>query len=289
MKAVAAEPFLVSDPRRDTPESLRARMAQDGYLFVPGLVNRDAIRRARHDILAICAGAGWLAPGTKPDDGIAAPGVRHIAPQPGFMEVYTEVQRLESFHALAHDPGIVGVVRLIVEDEVLIHPRNIARIIFPEITAYTTPAHQDFIHIKGTPETYTCWFPLGDCPPELGGLAIMRGSHQQGIYQHDPALGAGGRGIDTAPLGHGWVASPLKEGDALFFHSRAVHRGLDNVTPNRLRLSCDFRYQAVSQPVHPSSLAPHHGQLTWEDIYAGWQSKEHQYYWRAQPLNVTER
>jgi ectoine hydroxylase-related dioxygenase (phytanoyl-CoA dioxygenase family) len=264
-------------------------MAQDGYLFVPGLIDREAIRRTRRDILDICARAGWLAPGSNPDDGIAAPGVRHVAGQPGFMEVYTKVQHLESFHALAHDPGIVEVVRLVVQDEVLVHPRNIARIIFPEITTYTTPAHQDFIHIKGTPETYTCWFPLGDCPPELGGLAILRGSHRQGIFRHDPALGAGGRGIDTAPLGHGWVASPLQEGDALFFHSHTVHRGLDNVTLDRLRLSCDFRYQAVSEPVHPSSLEPHHGRLTWEEIYGGWRSEEWQYYWRQLPLRVTER
>jgi hypothetical protein len=42
----------------------------------------------------------------------------------------------------------------------------------------------------------------------------------------------------------------------------------------------------VSSPVHPSSLLPHHGQLTWEDIYAGWKSKRYQYYWRSLPVNV---
>src|SRR5438093_2453702 len=140
--------FLESSPGEEPPDTLRARMDAEGYLFVRRLVDPEAIFRVRHDVLAICARAGWLAPGTDPDQGIAAPGVRFVAGQPEFMQVYDEVQRLESFHALAHAPGILDVVWALVQDEVLVHPRNIARIIFPENVAYTTPAHQDFIHIK---------------------------------------------------------------------------------------------------------------------------------------------
>ncbi|HEV7215770.1 MAG TPA: phytanoyl-CoA dioxygenase family protein [Chloroflexota bacterium] len=283
-----AEPFVRSDPDREAPEALRARMAEQRYLFLPALIEHEAIRQARHDILAVCARAGWLAPGTNPDDAIAAPGVRYVAGQPEFNAVYGEIQMLESFHSLAHGQGILEVVHTIVQDDVLVHPRNIARVIFPENTAFTTPAHQDFIHIKGAADTYTCWFPLGDCPPELGGLAIMAGSHPEGVLPHVPALGAGGKGIVTEPLPYHWVASPLRIGDALLFHSHTVHKGLDNVTPDRLRLSVDFRYQGASAPVHRSSLLPHHGQLTWEEIYAGWNSRQYQHYWRDQDLNVSD-
>jgi ectoine hydroxylase-related dioxygenase (phytanoyl-CoA dioxygenase family) len=280
------EPFVPSKLGADSPEVLRARMDGQRYLFLPDLIDHTAIHEVRHDILAVCAQAGWLAPGTDPDEGIAAPGVRYVAGQPEFGEVYTEIQKLESFHALAHQPGILDAVRTIVQDDVLVHPRNIARVIFPQNIDFTTPAHQDFIHIKGAADTYTCWFPLGDCPPELGGLAIMAGSHPEGVLPHVPALGAGGKGIVTEPLTYHWVASPLRTGDALLFHSHTVHKGLDNVSADRLRVSVDFRYQAVSAPVHPSSLLPHHGQLTWDDIYAGWESKQYQYYWRSLPVNV---
>jgi ectoine hydroxylase-related dioxygenase (phytanoyl-CoA dioxygenase family) len=280
------EPFVPSKLGADSPEVLRARMDGQRYLFLPDLIDHTAIHEVRHDILAVCAQAGWLAPGTDPDEGIAAPGVRYVAGQPEFGEVYTEIQKLESFHALAHQPGILDAVRTIVQDDVLVHPRNIARVIFPQNINFTTPAHQDFIHIKGAADTYTCWFPLGDCPPELGGLAIMAGSHPEGVLPHVPALGAGGKGIETEPLPYHWVASPLRTGDALLFHSHTVHKGLDNVSADRLRVSVDFRYQGVSSPVHPSSLLPHHGQLTWEDIYAGWKSKRYQYYWRSLPVNV---
>jgi ectoine hydroxylase-related dioxygenase (phytanoyl-CoA dioxygenase family) len=280
------EPFVPSKLGADSPEVLRARMDGQRYLFLPDLIDHTAIHEVRHDILAVCAQAGWLAPGTDPDEGIAAPGVRYVAGQPEFGEVYTEIQKLESFHALAHQPGILDAVRTVVQDDVLVHPRNIARVIFPQNIDFTTPAHQDFIHIKGAADTYTCWFPLGDCPPELGGLAIMAGSHPEGVLPHVPALGAGGKGIVTEPLPYHWVASPLRTGDALLFHSHTVHKGLDNVSADRLRVSVDFRYQAVSAPVHPSSLLPHHGQLTWDDIYAGWESKQYQYYWRSLPVNV---
>ncbi|MGI8912216.1 MAG: phytanoyl-CoA dioxygenase family protein [Chloroflexota bacterium] len=282
-----ADPYLSSHPGAKSPAILRSRMAEQRYLFLPGLIDPAAIRQVRHDILAVCAQAGWLAPGTIPDDGIAASGVRYVAGQPEFDAVYKEIQKLESFHALAHQPGILDVVRTIVQDDVLVHPRNIARVIFPENTAYTTPAHQDFIHIKGAAETYTCWFPLGDCPPDLGGLTIMAGSHPEGVLPHVPALGAGGKGIVTEPLPYHWVAGPLHIGDALLFHSHTVHKGLDNVTADRLRLSVDYRYQGAAAPVHASSLLPHHGKLTWEDIYAGWQSDQYQYYWRRLPLTVT--
>jgi len=261
-------------------------MDEDGYLFVPGLVAPEAIRGVRHDILALCSQAGWLAPGADPDEGIAAPDIRYVAGQPEFMPVYTEIQKLESFHALAHQPGIVEAVRTLVQQDVLVHPRNIARVIFPQNVAYTTPAHQDFIHIKGTPDTYTCWFPLGGCPVEMGGLAVLAGSHKAGIFHHEPALGAGGRGIPIDPLPDLWKANPFRAGDALFFHSHLVHSGLDNRTSNLLRLSVDFRYQGVSQPVAKGSLEPHHGTLSWDEIYVGWKSTRYQRYWAEMSLRV---
>ncbi|MGH2350453.1 MAG: phytanoyl-CoA dioxygenase family protein, partial [Chloroflexota bacterium] len=52
--------------------ALRERMAADGYLFLPGLLNREEVRAARYDIMARLAEEGHLEPGTPPEDGIAA-------------------------------------------------------------------------------------------------------------------------------------------------------------------------------------------------------------------------
>jgi ectoine hydroxylase-related dioxygenase (phytanoyl-CoA dioxygenase family) len=98
--------------------------------------------------------------------------------------------------------------------------------------------------------------------------------------------GAGGQGIPDDLLRGGWRSGPFDAGDVVLFHSLNVHAGTPNRTQNRLRLSCDFRYQGVSQPVHHSSLKPHMMRFDWPYAYEGWQSKEHQYYWERMPLNV---
>lgn len=159
---------------------------------------------------------------------------------------------------------------------------------FPENTKYTTPAHQDFIHIRGTEETYTAWIPLGTCPKELGGLTVLAGSHRAGVYPVKPAFGAGGLGIDTEPLeadGLYWVAGDFDIGDAIFFHSHAVHKALPNQSSDRIRLSVDYRYQGCSKPVTEGSLLPHFNRMPWDEIYTDWKSTQYQYYWNAFDLN----
>ncbi|MCS6861630.1 MAG: phytanoyl-CoA dioxygenase family protein, partial [Abditibacteriales bacterium] len=209
-----------------------------------------------------------------------------VEPSPEYMAVYNEVMKLESFHALAHDAQLLAMFRRLIGEEVLVHPRNIARIIFPQNELYTTPAHQDWIHVQGTPETYTAWIPLSDCPQSLGSLAVLVGSHRFGIFPTHRAYGAGGRGIDTEGLGLTWAGSDFYLGDVLVFHSHTVHKALPNKDPQRLRLSVDFRYQGASQPITPGSLLPHFAQVTWEEVYARWRSTELQYYWQKFPLNV---
>jgi hypothetical protein len=260
----------------DRPAELRARAAGDGYLLLRGLLPPAAVLAVRRDVLALAAAAGWC-----DEAGLARPGVRFVVGQPEFDALYDRVQRLEGFHRLALHPRLLGLYRALFGEPVLAHPRNIARIMFPENNAYATPAHQDVIYIHGTPETWTAWIPLGDCPRELGGIAVLVGSHRSGVYPTRPALGAGGRGIDVAGLPFPAAAADMDAGDVLTFHSHAIHMALPNSTRTRMRLSVDYRYQPAAQPVDASSLQPHHGRVSWEEIYAGWKSPEGRYYWRG--------
>src|SRR5688572_14870697 len=123
-------------------------MEREGYLFFRGLIPKDAIGAARAEILARCAEAGWLAEGTPVEEGFARPGLAWVEPQPEFMEVYNRVQHGEAFHALARNGPLLAMLWTLFGEEVLAHPRNIARIIFPENTKFTTPSHQDYIHIQ---------------------------------------------------------------------------------------------------------------------------------------------
>ena len=67
-----------------------------------------------------------------------------------------------------------------------------------------------------------------------------------------------------------------------------VHKSIPNLTENQIRLSVDYRYQPPSLPIEKKSITPHCEVLPWEEIYAGWKSKELQYYWQNYDLDFRE-
>ena len=133
------------------------------------------------------------------------------------------------------------------------------------------------------------WTPLGDCPMELGPLAVVEGSHKVGrVVDHHFSLGAGGQRV-TAPEKRGIPrCSDFEIGDTLLFGCLMVHGALPNLTEDRLRVSLDNRYQLDGQPVSENQLKPHLVDgLTWEEVYAGWPDDDPlQYYWRASQFEV---
>jgi hypothetical protein len=273
------QPFTVTTSREAAhPDILRERARRDGYVLVRGLVPPHDLLAVRAGILRCLMDAGWC------DEAARVPAElpRHAeGADPEFMALYDGVQRLETFHRLALHPAVVGLFATLWGEAVLPHPRNIARIMFPRHTGTTTPAHQDHLLIGGTPETWTAWIPLGDCPLALGGLAVMAGSHREPLLAVSPAAGAGGVSVNAEALEYPWVGGDLEAGDVLAFHSHTVHAALPNLTAERMRLSVDFRYQPLSHPVRADSLLPHYGRLSWDEIYAAWASADGQYYWRA--------
>jgi hypothetical protein len=282
------KPFIESTDIANDPQRLRERAGQDGCLFFRHLIDSAKLNAVRRDILEVLSDIGWLAPGRPLMDGIADLANKPVEGDPTFAVAYDRIQKIESFHDLAHDPALLAVLDRLFGEPTLVHPRNIARIIFPQNVKYTTPAHQDFIHIHGTPETWTAWIPLSDCPASLGNIEIMEGSHRSGIYETHAAYGAGGRGVDTDDLPFEWRGGDFELGDVLLFHSHALHRATHNESRDRLRLSVDYRYQGATQPVTRGSLLPHHGRLSWDEIYADWKSTERQRYWENMPLTIEE-
>ena len=280
--------FRPSNDLINRPDELRARLGEEGHLFFRGLLPRDEVMKVRRAILERCRDAGWLVEGTELMDGIVDPTKACVEPEPAFLAVYREVQKLEAFHTFAHRPELLGIVEAVLGEPALPHPNKIARFSFPQNVRHTTPAHQDFPFIQGTAETFTTWIPLGDTPRELGGLKIDAGTHRDRVYDHHISFGAGGMGIDPNSLADNWHSTDYQAGDVLLFHSMIVHQALPNLTPDRLRLSVDYRYQARSQPIAESNLAaPHTGQISWEEVYRGWSSTDLQYYWKKVDLAVS--
>lgn len=262
--------------------ALARRMARDGYLYLPGLLPTEAVAGVQADVAAIARDAGWLRADAPLAAAVADPDGFCIDPDPRYLEVLRRINRLESYHALKHHPALLGSVERLLGAPAFPHPRVLMRNIFPGEPEYTTKAHQDYPNVQGTTDVYTAWIPLIDCPSEVGGLQVARGSHQLGVLDFGIGNGAGGIEI-LDPLEGRWTGGPMRAGDVLVFHSLTVHKGIENRSA-RLRMSMDCRFQRVRDPFNPDNANPDGQPLRWEDVYAGWRSEALQYYWTRLPL-----
>lgn len=266
---------------------LRQRFEQEGYLYLPGLVDEQPLRTLRDDIAALCAEAGWLKPGSAADN-FEAWTMPAVEGEERYFEVYDRLQCLESFHSLPHHSALLQLMQALLGPTAFPHPLSVARLVFPDNADWATPPHQDYPNNQGTPDLFACWMPLHDCSLEQGALAIAPGSHRAGLLPLRFALGAGHRAIDEqqAPS-FDFVSSPMRAGDVLVFHSHTVHRALPNHS-SRMRVSVDYRYQREGEPLVAQSLQPHFARLDWPQVYANWQDSRLQYYWQELDCPLVE-
>ena len=283
----------VSNDAMNDPEELRHRISEEGYVFFKKLQDPDKLWALRREMLTTMQEGGWLVAGTDPMDGIADISTQCTEGDPEYTSVYHEVYKLEAFHRSGHWPEVVDMVGKIVGREVLPHPQKIARLWFPKYTAHTTPIHQDFVHFQGNFQTYTCWAPVGNCPIELGGLAILPGSHKVNkVMDHHFSLGAGSLCVNEDELSGEWHSTNYEIGDTLIFPALTIHKALPNLTEDRLRVSLDNRYQAVDDPIAEHMLEPHlnvFNSLQWEHVYHNWESDALKYYWKDRDLTVLSK
>ena len=236
---------------------------------------------------------GWLVPGTDVMDGIADISTRCTEGDKEYTDVYRRVYSLESFHRSGHWTEVMAMMEKVLDAEVLPHPQKIMRLWYPQYTDHTTPIHQDYVHFQGSYDTYTCWAPIGDCSMELGALAVMPGSHKiNAVRNHHFSLGAGALAIYEDELDGHWHSADFEVGDSLIFNSLLVHQALPNLTEDRMRISLDNRYQSVDVPIAEQMLTPHLSNLSdydWEQAYAGWETDDLKYYWKAYDLEVMKK
>lgn len=307
-------PFVVSSPG-DDPAVLRERIMKDGYLFLPALLPREEVLAVRAKFVEILRKNGWI--DEQQEDMLlgtrSAPelfNMDRVEGFPGYGSVFHAFQSLESFHALSQHPALLSVLEEgVFGERPFPHPRNIGRVSFPRPGLKTQP-HQDWFYIQGAPSTTTAWVPLGDVPQTHGALMVLSGSCQHGFRLHESAkdLGleftAGGFGTRVKDLeeekGCKWVCSNFRAGDVLLFNSLTVHGALPNES-QEIRLSADFRYSGISQPVVVAAVSPHMSAIyggTWEEWYSGngrpWKDKADggvKYYWKDDlpRLNIVEQ
>ena len=267
-----------------TPGLLRDQIDAKGYALIRGLIPYNVVRTVLADVTEILSTAKWLRAGFDPMDRVPEHGVAYGDPDPEFKRVYQQVFNLELLHALPHQPALRNAMKMLVGDEVLVHPKPIGRLIFPNCERLVVLPHQDYEFMGGDPEFFTVWIPLHDCPVEAGSLRILEGSHRFGIQQHQrenlhvPAIPA------DAVVGDEWVGGHVNAGDVLIFHSLTVHAASPNVS-EQMRLSLDCRFQDARRELNPSNLVfSGESGKSWDKTYANWQSDELKFYWKSMPL-----
>jgi ectoine hydroxylase-related dioxygenase (phytanoyl-CoA dioxygenase family) len=278
------KPFHENAVRDLAPHSLREELDLRGYALIRGLLPHADIKNVLGEIMKILSDAGWLLPGHDPLERIANNTAACGDPDPSFKRTYREVFNLESFHALPHHPALKGVMNMLVGEQVLVHPKPIGRLIFPNCDSLTVHAHQDYHFMSGDTECFTVWIPLHDCPTELGPLQILESSHRFGVINHeDENLHVPEISAEALTEGD-WASGRINAGDVLIFHSLTVHAA----SPNRsrqLRISVDCRFQNCGRAIHPGNLAfAGESGKSWEATYASWRSNNLKYYWKGMPL-----
>ena len=254
------------------PAALQARIAEAGYLFLPGLLNRSDVLAAREETLRRLQAAGYLDPAYPLAEGIPA---AHVAdgfiPQLAIGNRPLEKIVFQGPMIEFYERFLGGPVRHF--DYVWLRAK------LPGL-ADATPPHYDILFMgRGTKNLYSSWTPLEDVPREKGGLMILEGSHrlesvkstygtldvdtycvngqeakaiESGEKRWEDRFNDGKYSHDAIALretfGLRWLTADFRAGDVLLFGMYLMHASTDNHTRS-LRLSTDTRYQLASEPV----------------------------------------
>lgn len=238
-------PFTDATAWLEDRQRLHELARSEGYICLRGVVNTDTVMALRHRVLDACAERGWLDQDALPSAAKAGPATPGLAyDDPAYVELLSRIFVLAEFAALRKTPALLKVLQVLLQAPPRAGVGDCLRLSFPANEHLTTGPHQDRHYVKEE-HFWTVWIPLGDCPLELGPLALWPGSHRLGLLHHaaeDHAPEQAGRYSIQPPEGAVWVSDDLACGDALLFHGLTVHRACPNRSRDRLRLSVDYRY-----------------------------------------------
>ena len=264
-------------------DELYRRLAQDGYLFLPGFLDRDQVVAARLSSLECLAELDLFQEGYPLVEGVLKPGVhKRSADEP--------TRDNPALQQLLYAGRMMELYEFILGGPIRHYDYTWFRAKTPTANAATEP-HCDIVYMgRGSKRVHTSWTPLGDVPYEMGGLMILEKSHLQeelkqsygqtdvDVYCENEgeaiALIAQARGENrelsseekqsikwttlgafaadpiTAQnqVGGRWLSAEYSMGDLIVFGMYLMHGSHDNQT-DRIRISTDSRYQLAAEPM----------------------------------------
>jgi hypothetical protein len=251
----------------DGGASLRARFARDGFVYLRGALGAAPVAAALARVRGKLEAAG----------GVLDEATGLLLPACGLGCV----PNLEGVNGTTHAPEVLGVLegaplRAAAAALLGAEPGALRSFDYKWLRAMPraafTGVHCDAVYMaRGSRALLTAWVPFdARAPLELGGLALLRGSHAApalaalratyGAFDTEAEPRFEGSGWLTtdpfdAPLARAaaagevqWVSGDYAAGDVILFGLQTLHASTANLT-DAARVSADVRWQLAAEPI----------------------------------------
>ena len=239
---------------------LHLKLDRDGYLFFPGLIDTREIQAARNAVFKQLKDVDELV--APYEEGIFSHRSRRDELYKDRGEFWEMVSNGELLRKVSNGPTLQKIASKIFGGPAVgfdyLFLRAVPRGRF-------THLHCDSgFFTRFTKKVLTCWVAFTDITFDKGPLFVIEGSHkfmdirknfdnfdvvfnkeQKASIDEDPVSFANKR---NAKL----LTTNFKPGDVLIFGMHTLHGAFENhATDDRIRLTCDIRYQPISEPRDP--------------------------------------
>ncbi len=247
------------------PPLLRRRLEEDGYLYLPAVLDGKRVLAARREVFGRLAEVGEI---RRPAaDGIATGTSRRaeLIDDPGaFLRSVCEGAAIR---AVTHGAPLHQIMTAALDaparafDFLWLRTMAVGR---------ASPLHFDHVYMnRGSRRVLSAWMSLGAVPPGDGPLMIVAGSHRWddliAEYRgHDVERSPGRPGAlpdDPIDLAQDrdcqLLTADFGPGDVVVFGMFTLHGSFDNDSAaGRVRLCCDVRYQPEEDAVDRRWFGP---------------------------------
>ena len=240
------------------PVALRERLASDGFLYLKGVLDTKLVAAARSEVFERLIEVGEILP---PAAAAIASGTSRrdtlITDRGAFWQSVSEGPQLR---ALSHGSAMQRLMAMVIgaparpQDYMFLRAGARGR---------ATGLHFDYpFFTRAHDQVFTVWLPIGDVPVSDGPLVVVEGSNR---YRDliDPMIGFDVARDNTRKAtlaqdavslarerGTRLLTTNFAAGDIAVFGMYTLHGSLENHSPiNRVRLSCDVRWQPAALPL----------------------------------------
>jgi hypothetical protein len=248
----------------DAP-ALQARMAADGYVFVRAAVAPALALAAREEALSRLVEVDEIAQPALAGIFTGRSRRRDLVADLGAF--WKSVSEGPSLRRVTHGPELRALVTRLLDEPARPHDYLFLRVGTP---GKATDLHYDLpFFCRGSQRVHTVWIALGEIALNQGPLMVLENSHTfedliARIRQIDydskeaPQVAAQDDGVTLArKRGTRLLTARFQPGDVVIFGMTLMHGSLDHHSAeNRVRLSCDVRFQPEADPTDPRYFGP---------------------------------